>query len=198
MPGKEFWNNRYGASEYAYGVEPNVFFQHQLDTLNPGTLLLPAEGEGRNAVYAASRGWKVTCFDQSEMGRKKALQLAAEKGVEIDYRIASIDDFDTNERFDAIGLVYVHLPSPLRSSFHNYMVELLNPDGRIILEAFSKEQLGRTSGGPQDLQLLYSIDELEDDFNELEDLSIEELEVDLMEGPFHEGKAMVLRLIANK
>lgn len=198
MPGKEFWNDRYGASEYAYGVEPNLFFRQQLDTLNPGKLLLPAEGEGRNAIYAATRGWKVTCFDQSEMGRRKALQLAAEKGVEIDYRIASIDDFDTNERFDAIGLIYVHLPPNLRTPFHTSMVDLMKPGGRVILEAFSKEQLGRTSGGPQNLQLLYSIEELEDDFNDLEDLSIEELEVDLKEGPFHQGNAMVLRLIANK
>jgi hypothetical protein len=59
----DFWNARYSAAEYAYGTEPNAFFKAQLDQLTPGRLLLPAEGEGRNAVYAAKKGWEVAAFE---------------------------------------------------------------------------------------------------------------------------------------
>ena len=76
---KAFWNENYGNKEYIYGTKPNVFFKEQLDKLKPGKILLPAEGEGRNAVYAASKGWSVTAFDISEIVHKKALQLAKEK-----------------------------------------------------------------------------------------------------------------------
>ena len=75
---KDFWNQRYAEEEYAYGTEPNAFFKAQLDQRTPGRLLLPAEGEGRNAVYAAKKGWEVVAFDQSDAGQKKALKLAKE------------------------------------------------------------------------------------------------------------------------
>ena len=67
----DFWNERFGKEEFIYGTEPNIFFKEQLDKLETGTLLLPAEGEGRNAVYAATQGWEVSAFDISEQGREK-------------------------------------------------------------------------------------------------------------------------------
>ena len=87
---KDFWNDRYGRAEYAYGKEPNVFFKEQLDQLQPGKILLPAEGEGRNAVYAAEKGWQASAYDWSENAYKKAMQLAEEKKVNIDYQICSL------------------------------------------------------------------------------------------------------------
>ena len=73
---KEQWDNRYSADDYIYGIEPNSYFKSIIDSLKPGSLLLPGEGEGRNAVYAASKGWKVTAYDISTEGRKKAMALA--------------------------------------------------------------------------------------------------------------------------
>jgi hypothetical protein len=75
------WNERYGADEYVYGKEPNGFLKEFIDNHPPGKILLPAEGEGRNAVYAASKGWEVTAFDFSEEGKKKALKLALKKPI---------------------------------------------------------------------------------------------------------------------
>ena len=60
---KEFWNERYSQEAYAYGTEPNAFFKSRIDQLSPGKLLLPAEGEGRNAVYAATKGFEVSAYD---------------------------------------------------------------------------------------------------------------------------------------
>ena len=59
---KEFWNSRYQEKEYAYGLEPNLFFKSELIKLIPGKALFPAEGEGRNAVFAAKSGWEVTAL----------------------------------------------------------------------------------------------------------------------------------------
>jgi hypothetical protein len=84
---KEFWNQRYSEKEYSYGIEPNQFFKEQITPFKVGTILLPAEGEGRNAVYAAKLGWEVVAFDISEEGKKKALQLATLNNVSIDYHI---------------------------------------------------------------------------------------------------------------
>ncbi len=84
---KSFWDERYAAPEYVYGETPNAFFKAQLEKLSPGRLLLPCEGEGRNAVFAAQMGWEVAAFDQSEMGRDKALRLAERKAVQINYQI---------------------------------------------------------------------------------------------------------------
>lgn len=76
---KAFWDQRYAEDGFVYGPHPNLFFCKELGKLKPGRLLLPGEGEGRNAVYAARRGWEVVAFDQSSEGQRKALALAAQK-----------------------------------------------------------------------------------------------------------------------
>ena len=148
---KEMWNSRYAAEEYVYGKDPNAFFKAEIDKLVPGTLLLPAEGEGRNAVYAAGKHWDVHALDQSVEGRKKAFSLALGAGVTIRYDLADLMTVDLPaENFDAIGLIFVHLPSPVRNPFHIRVCEWLKPGGTLILEGFSKEQIRFTSGGPRD------------------------------------------------
>ena len=91
------WNERYAAEGYFYVKEPNVFFKDEINNLEPGKLLLPAEGEGRTAVYAAKLGWDVTCLDWSEEGKKKADTFAAEAGVKIDYQVAELSSFEYGE-----------------------------------------------------------------------------------------------------
>ena len=112
---KQFWDERYSSKAYAYGTEPNAFFKEKLSIIPPGKLLLPAEGEGRNAVFAAMQGWEVTAFDQSKEGKRKALLLAGEKGVKLDYLVGTLEDMAFEaESFDAIGLVYAHFPAELK------------------------------------------------------------------------------------
>ncbi|MEZ4773929.1 MAG: class I SAM-dependent methyltransferase [Bacteroidia bacterium] len=195
---KEFWNSRFGAEEYAYGEAPNVFFKQQLDALPPGKLLMPAEGEGRNAVYAATRGWQVTAFDISEEGRKKALRLAAKRGTSLEYLIHSFGEADFPEMFDCIGLIYAHAPANLRPVHHLKAVSFLRPGGTIILEGFSKAQLGKPSGGPQDISMLFSEEELRKDFSGLANLEIWYEETSLDEGAYHKGEASLIRLVGKK
>jgi SAM-dependent methyltransferase len=195
---ESFWDRRFAEEGFAYGVEPNRFLRHHLDEVEPGELLLPAEGEGRNAVWAASRGWKARAFDTSAVGRDKALSLARAQGVDICFELRSIADplDDLRGRFDALGLIFVHVPSAFRGDVHRACAQCLRPGGILILEAFAKEQLGRGTGGPRDVDLLYSLEDLRGDFEHLDVMSLETCDVELHEGRYHRGVARVVRLVA--
>jgi len=194
-----FWDRRFAEEGFAYGERPNRYLGEELDRLEPGSLLLPAEGEGRNAVWAAERGWTVHAFDTSVVGRDKALALASRRGVDITYDIRSVTDglADLEGRFDAVGLVFMHLPGVVRRAAHRAVARCLRPGGTLILEAFSKEQLERGTGGPREAELLYAVDELRGDFETLRIHSLDRCDVELDEGRYHLGVASVIRLLAS-
>lgn len=194
---KEMWNSRYSIEDYVYGENPNVFFSHQLALLESGKILFPAEGEGRNAVYAALHGWQTDAFDFSESAKEKATKLATKHGVTINYRISSLLDFIGDESgYDCIALTYVHVPNEIRSVFHKKISKLLAPGGTIILEGFSKQQLGKPSGGPKIESMMFSANELRSDFEDLSISLLIEEDTILNEGEFHRGNASVVRLVA--
>lgn len=196
---KQFWDDRYSSGNYIYGTQPNRFFKEQIDRLEPGKLLLPAEGEGRNAIYAAREGWQVDAFDISEKGRKKALELAKRNHVTINYSISKYKDYEIKKDFyDGMALIYAHLHNSKRRDIHKQLIEGLKPGGHLILEAFSKQQIENTSGGPKDLEMLYDLDDLLEDFVELKIKHADEIELELEEGKHHEGTANIIRLLAQK
>ena len=196
---KEHWDERYSAETYIYGTHPNAWFAAKIEGLTPGKLLLPADGEGRNAVHAAVKGWEVTAFDQSVEGRKKALKLAAEKGVNFEYNIHDLSEFEgKEEQFDAIALIFVHMPAEMRTRVHNKLLKSLKLGGHLILEAFTTTQLTKKTGGPRTEQLLYECEQIKQDFLSLELIERSELTVHLDEGPLHQGEANVIRLFARK
>lgn len=195
---KNMWEERYAADEYAYGEEPNAFFKACLDRLPaPGRLLLPGEGEGRNAVYAARQGWTVHAFDFSAAGREKALRLADRYGVRIDYEVA---DYETAhlepESFDAVALIFTHMHERIRRTVHRKLVSALKPGGHLFLEAYSPEQLRYGTGGPPNAQLLYTLADLQQDFSDLDIVQLEKIEAEIHEGQYHTGLASVVRLVA--
>lgn len=194
----DFWNERYAEKEYVYGTKPNVFFKEQLDQLVAGNVLLPAEGEGRNAVYAALQGWDVVAFDIRTSGKEKAMQLSAAQKVVVDYQITSVLDFKTDIKFDTIGLCYTHFPVEIRKDALQHLLKFLKPNGTVIFEAFAKAQLGKPSGGPKNIEMLFSIEEIKDEFPELEFKLLEEKTIELSEGNYHKGKAEVIRFIGIK
>lgn len=196
----EFWDERYSPDEYYYGKEPNDFLKFCIDSNPAGKILLPGDGEGRNSVYAASKGWDVHAFDLSSMGRKKAMQLAKEQGVSIKYDVADIDDFELGENtFDMIALIYFHLYPGQRIINHKRFIEALKPGGKLIMEVFNKKQLGKTSGGPKEPDLLYDVEDLKVDFGLLEISRAEELTVVKdKRNVNHEGVAEIIRFIGTK
>lgn len=201
---KEFWNERYGNTEYAYGVKPNEYLKEQLDKLDLGTILFPAEGEGRNAVYAAKKGWKVSAFDISEEGQRKASELANANHVSIDYKVGEIQTLDYGiGQFDAVALIFAHFPSNLKASYHKLLDTYLKAGGIILFEAFSKNHINYNSknekvGGPKDVGILFSKEEINDFFPNYEIIELEEKEVELKEGLFHIGTGSVIRFVGKK
>jgi cyclopropane fatty-acyl-phospholipid synthase-like methyltransferase len=201
---KTFWDERYQQENYVYGTEPNLFFKECISQLPAGKLLLPAEGEGRNAVFAAQHGWSVTAFDQSEAGKTKAMLLAAEKGVVITYDVLDIANMDyPSEKFDAAALIYVHFPDHVRQEYHRKIADKIKPGGSLILEAFCKNNLPyRTAnpsvGGPDQLSMLFDLEALKQDFPGFLWEIAHETEIYLNEGNYHKGKAMVVRLFGIK
>ena len=194
-----FWDERYAETGFAYGEEPNAFLRAQLSHLVPGRILFPAEGEGRNAVYAAAQGWQTDAFDFSAVGREKALALAQRHGVAVQYDLADMATVELPaETYDAVALIYVHQPDTLRRRLHETVTRVLRPGGTLLLEAFSKAQMPLTSGGPKDAAMLYDAAMLQEDFRSLRLVSLEETTTELTEGPYHAGTAQVIRLIAEK
>lgn len=195
-----FWDDRYAAdASYVYGRSPNGFFQQVIDGLPAGRALLVAEGEGRNAVYAAREGWAVRAIDFSAAARAKALALAAEAGVSIEYELADATAYATEERFDLIAIVFLHLgPGERRAAFRRY-ADLLAPGGRLAVVLYHPDQLGKRSGGPKQAAWLVDAEELDATFGDL--LVTERLEAGdevLDEGPYHVGLASTTRYVGRR
>lgn len=198
------WNDRYSSEEFAYGTAPNNYLKEQLEKLKTGSILFPAEGEGRNAVFAAQLGWKVSAFDISVEGKNKALKLAEANDVEIDYLVGELETLNyQEEQFDAIALIYAHFPAAIKSSIHKTLETYLRKGGIIIFEAFSKKHLEYLAindkiGGPKDIESLFSIEEIQSDFPDYEIIELEEKEIELNEGLLHNGKGSVIRFVGKK
>lgn len=196
---KEFWNERFSNEEFVYGKEPNSFFKEEVDKLEPGRLLLIGEGEGRNAVYAASNGWDVYAFDWSEVGKRKAEKFAEERNVSINYKVQELQNFTPEENYyDAAAIIFVHLEEDLREKVHQKILNALKPGGVIIVEVYEKEQIKYNSGGPKSLDLLYSLEELFADFQDMNFQSFSKEIIELNESEKHQGRAAVIRLIVKK
>lgn len=196
----EFWEERYREEGYAYGEEPNVFFKRFIDSRGPGKILLPGEGEGRNAVYAAKAGWQVDAYDFSEKAIENATEFARKQAVNVNFIHCSHSDlgrFDAD--YDAVALIYAHVPNDSRQSFHRQLVALLKPGGEFVLEAFTTEQINNSSGGPKSVDMLYQLNDVMEDFSESCEFEIiEAIEEELSEGKYHVGKANFIRMLAQK
>lgn len=193
------WDERYSEPDFAYGTEPNDFLVSVVNKIPQGKILSLAEGEGRNAVYLASLGYQVTGVDGSEVGLSKAQTLAADRGVNIKTIHADLAEFHIEpKQWDGILACYCHVPSALRIQLHKAAVCGLKPGGVFVLEAFSKEQLARNTGGPQSLDMLMSLEELKQELYGLEFIHAVQTEREVHEGSKHTGLASVIQILAIK
>ena len=201
---KDFWDERYRQSDFVYGDQPNVYFAQKLAGLKPGKAIFPAEGEGRNAVFAATQGFEVNAFDQSEEGKKKAERLADKNSVTISYNTVSADQINyENGSFDLLVMIFAHFPEKIRRDLHRQFSSLVKKGGKIILEGFSKEHSkfqdeNPNAGGPKHWEMLYDLEELKTDFSDFDFQEAYISETILNEGAYHQGKASVVRLFGTK
>lgn len=190
---ENFWNKKFQSNEYIYGEEPNPLFKNFIDNNSPGKILLPGEGEGRNAVYAAKKGWTVQAIDLSEIGREKALLLAQKMKVTINYDLGNLlQENYRKDSFDAIALVFFHLNTDLRIKIHKHLISLLKPKGELFIIGFSTNQLNYSSGGPKNENMLYTQDLLTKDFSNLNILKNHCFTKQLNEGTGHKGEASLI------
>lgn len=193
------WDERYREPGYAYGTAPNDFIVSVAARIPRGRILSLAEGEGRNAVYLAALGYEVTAVDGSAVGLRKAEALAAEHKVTIATVVADLGNYRIEpEQWDGIISCYCHIPSTIRAPLHQAVVRGLKPGGVFVLEAFSKEQIAYGTGGPQELDLLMSLDDLKRELGGLTFIHAATMERDVREGTRHTGLASVVQILAVK
>jgi cyclopropane fatty-acyl-phospholipid synthase-like methyltransferase len=192
------WDQRYGRDEFAYGTEPNAFLAQNAKIL-AGPVLSLAEGEGRNAVFLASLGLEVLGVDGSEVGLAKAQKLAASRGLTIRTEVADLAAYEPPENFyGSVVSISAHLPSNNRKRLHRLVERCLKPGGIILLEAYTRAQLDRKTGGPKDPDMLMARVDLEKEFPNCDPILSQEIEREVVEGEFHTGLASVVQFIARK
>lgn len=196
------WDERYSKTDYHYGTEPNDFLRAHVDVLLKGKnerVLCLADGEGRNSVYVAGLGAQATAVDISQVGLKKAEQLAIQKGVQIETIHADLGQyvFQPNA-YHGVVMIFCHLPPPLRPHLYQQIRGALKPGGWLLLEGYNEQQLGRGTGGPPTAELMLNLDELQREFASFHVLHAENTVRPIIEGTGHNGDGAVCQFIARK
>ena len=193
------WDDRYGTEDYAYGIEPNDFLAARADRIAPGGHVLSlGEGEGRNAVFLARRGLRVTGIDGSVVGLAKAQRLAARFGVQIATVHGDLASAPLPTDVDAVVSIFCHLPSTLRRMVHRRAESALRTGGVVIIEVYRPEQLAFGTGGPPVVDLLATLADLREDFSSCVMEEGAEIIRDVVEGRMHTGKAAVVQVVLRK
>lgn len=194
-----FWDDRYRSEIYAYGVEPNDFLRASAARIPPGRVLCLAEGEGRNAVFLASLGYAVTAVDLSSEGLRKAERLARERGVTIDVVQADLGEYEPEAgAYAGVVSIFAHLPRAARERLNARIPTALCAGGVLLLETYRPEQLAFATGGPRDTALLPTLAELRLELAPLDLVVAEDVERDIHEGTFHEGRSATIQIIGIK
>lgn len=151
------WDERYSGTEYVWDVRPNRFVEQHLAGLEPGTAIDLATGEGRNAVWLAQRGWRVTAVDFAEAGLAKGQRLADDHGVAlaIDFVRADVVTWEPVTHVDLVLVAYLQLPSDQQRSIIRRASSWLRPGGTIFIVAHDRRNVAEGYGGPRSEGVCY-------------------------------------------
>ena len=199
MNQQEFWNKKFSRDGYLYGTNPNQFIKNSYDNFKKSQkILCLGEGEGRNAIFLARHGYEVEAIDASDVGLNKLYEQCKLENIEVKTKCMDINNWVQEKKYGAILFTFMHLEISELKSLLDKIEGALEEKGFFIVEVFSKNQIEKNSGGPKDLELLYSIDDFKENIKSLKVHKLEELVVELNEGNGHIGEASVIRLIAQK
>lgn len=207
MTQAQFWNTRYenAGEDYVFGTEPNRFLAHRAPLLASGsTAIAIADGEGRNSVWLAAQGLKVTAVEFAPAALRKARKLAAGRGVQVDFIEADIlaadwPPADMCAAFDWVVAIFVQFTNPQeRERQFAAMKALTKPGGRILLQGYTPKQLDYKTGGPSAVENLYTPALLQELFADWQIEELVEYEDEIDEGPGHKGKSALIGLVARK
>jgi SAM-dependent methyltransferase len=195
------WNQRYAADEYIFGTEPGDILTRHAQYFKAGeSALAIADGEGRNGVYLARQGLRVTSFDISPVGIAKARRLAARHQAAMTILESDIESWDWQpEAFDAVvGIFFQFLDPVAREKAFAGMITTLQPGGRVFLRGYTPRQHLYKTGGPSEVENLYTPELLLTAFPGFDVLHLEAREEALNEGPRHTGMSAFVDFIARK
>lgn len=193
------WDERFAEPGWTYGTEPNGFLVTVVDRIPQGRVLSLGEGEGRNAVFLARRGYDMLGVDGSAVGLAKARRLAEEAGVAIATHLADLAEYEIAPgSWDGIVSIFCHLPAELRRRVHRQVVAGLKPGGVFVFEAYAPKQLQYGTGGPQTRDLLVSLDDARAELDGLAFEIAREAEREVHEGRRHSGIGAVVQVVAVK
>ena len=155
------WEERFSAPEYVFGTEPNAFLKSQAGVLpKTGKALAIADGEGRNGVWLAEQGLDVLSVDFSPTAQAKAQELARRRGVTLRTLQADIIAWDwPSAEFDVVVAIFFQFATPPeRARIFAGIRKALKPGGLLLLEGYGPKQLEYKTGGPSELENLYTED----------------------------------------
>ena len=195
------WENRYSVPDYAFGREPNYFLASCKNLLpKSGRALAVADGEGRNGVWLAEQGLEVVSLDFSPSAQAKVARLARERGVKIEIVRGDVHNWDYREAvFEVVCEVFTQFSTPTeRAQKWAGMTKALKSGGLLVLIGYTPKQLQCGTGGPKEIENLYTRAMLEEAFGSFRDVKIGEEELELHEGASHAGLSAVIHLTAWK
>jgi cyclopropane fatty-acyl-phospholipid synthase-like methyltransferase len=197
----ETWNARFARDEYLFGEEPNAFLRANAHWLQSGdSVLCVADGEGRNSVWLAEQGLKVSAFDFSPNAVAKAKRLAQRRDVSVAHELGDAYTWPwTARRYQALVAVFIQfLPPKPRNDVFAGMMSTIEPGGLFLLEGYRPEQVDYATGGPPRREHMYTREWLEATFSGWEILVLEDYDAVIREGKAHNGLSALIDLVARK
>jgi SAM-dependent methyltransferase len=197
----ERWEKRFSVPEYVFGTEPNAFLKSQAGVLpKTGKALAIADGEGRNGVWLAEQGLDVLSVDFSPTALAKAQELARRRGVTLRTLQADITAWEwPDAEFDVVvGIFFQFVGPPERARIFAGIRKALKPDGLLLLEGYGPKQLEYKTGGPSELENLYTEELLKAEFAGFSELGVKSYDSMMSEGIRHVGMAALVDLVARK
>ena len=195
------WEARYGARDYIFGKAPNYFLAKCKPLLpTSGRVLAVADGEGRNSVWLAEQGLEVHAIDFSPTAQDKARALARERGVNVMFELADVHNWAYPEAaYDVVCEIFTQFSTPVERALKwAGMRKALKPGGLLIIQGYTPKQLAYGTGGPKQVDQLYTRPMLEKAFADFHDMIVTEEELEMHEGTSHSGMSAVIGLICQK
>jgi SAM-dependent methyltransferase len=196
---RAYWDERFGEDRTVFGGEPNRFVAEHLAGLPPGIVLDLGAGQGRNAVWLAAQGHRVTAVDLSPVAGNQTREAAVAAGVDVDVVTADLTAWQPPPaRFDLVLLSYLQLIAEQRIVVHAAAVDALAPGGTLFLVAHHADNLEHGVGGPQIADVLYTEADLATDFASLEIVTLERVLRPATTADGAPGEAIDVLLVARR
>jgi cyclopropane fatty-acyl-phospholipid synthase-like methyltransferase len=196
-----FWDERYAQPGFLFGEAPNAFLKSQSPLLQPGmTALAIADGEGRNGVWLAEQGLRVHAVDASKVALEKSRQLAARRGVSLQWEEADLQTWVwPDAAYDIVVAIFTQFVGPEgRARQFAGIRQALKPGGLLIMQGYTPRQLEYGTGGPPHAENMYTQSLLREAFGDWEILHLREHDDIIEEGPGHSGMSALIDLVARK